>query len=97
MKNELRSIELTEGLYWVGEDEGVDGLHCNSYLIIDDREDALIDPGSVLDFEKVFSNVTKLIPLENIKYVIFNYGSEIGNEVIKNLSYILINKKEENH
>lgn len=29
MKNELRSIELTEGVYWIGKDEGVDGLHCN--------------------------------------------------------------------
>lgn len=73
------------------------GFIVTSYLIIDNGEGVLIDPGSVLDFEKVFANVIKWIPLENIKYIIFNYDSKLGNEVIKNLSYILINKKQENH
>lgn len=73
------------------------GFIVTSYLIIDNGEGVLIDPGSVLDFEKVFANVIKWIPLENIKYIIFNYDSKFGNEVIKNLSYILVNKKQENH
>lgn len=73
MDNKLQSIEIENGIYWVGDTEEAGGLHCNPYLIIDDGEGVLIDPGSVLDFEKVFSNVTKLIPLENIKYVILHH------------------------
>ncbi|HSQ89209.1 MBL fold metallo-hydrolase, partial [Romboutsia sp.] len=73
MGNKLKNIEIANGIYWVGDTEEAGGLHCNPYLIIDQGEGVLIDPGSVLDFEKVFSNVTKLIPLENIKHVILHH------------------------
>jgi len=73
MEDRLKSIEIEKGIYWVGAGEEDGGLHCNPYLIIDNGEGVLIDPGSVLDFEEVYSNVTKLIPLENIKYVILHH------------------------
>lgn len=73
MENKLKYTELTDGVYWVGDTEVDAKLRCNPYLIIDNGEGVLIDPGSVLDFEQVFSNVTKLIPLENIKYVILHH------------------------
>lgn len=43
------------------------------YLIIDSGEGILLDPGSVLDFELVYSNVLKLIPLDRIRYVILHH------------------------
>lgn len=49
------------------------GLHCNHYLIIDNGEGILFDPGSVLDFETVYNNITKLIPLEQINYVVLHH------------------------
>lgn len=73
MENKLKYTEFTEGVYWVGDSEADAKLCCNPYLIIDNGEGVLIDPGSVLDFEQVFSNVTKLIPLESIKYVILHH------------------------
>lgn len=73
MENKLKYTELTDGVYWVGDTEADAKLRCNPYLIIDNGEGVLIDPGSVLDFEQVFSNVTKLIPLESIKYVILHH------------------------
>jgi diguanylate cyclase (GGDEF)-like protein len=73
MENKLKYTELTDGVYWVGDTEVDAKLRCNPYLIIDNGESVLIDPGSVLDFEQVFSNVKKLIPLENIKYVILHH------------------------
>ena len=73
MENRLKSIEIADGIHWVGASDEEGGLHCNPYLIIDNGEGVLIDPGSVLDFEQVFYNVTKLIPLENIKYVILHH------------------------
>lgn len=33
----------------------------------------LIDPGSVLDFEAVYRNVTRLVPIEKVKYVVLHH------------------------
>ncbi|MDS0525677.1 diguanylate cyclase [Clostridium sp. SHJSY1] len=73
MKNELKNVELADGVYWVGEIPKNNELNCNPYLIIDNEEGVLIDPGSVLDFDVVYSNVIELIPLNNIKYVILHH------------------------
>lgn len=67
------TVELAKGIYWVGGSEQDGGLHCNPYLIIDGEEAVLIDPGSVLDFDYVYKNVTELVPLEKIKYVILHH------------------------
>jgi two-component system cell cycle response regulator len=70
---ESSNIEIFNGIFWVGSG-GVEGnLHCNPYLLIDGDEAVLFDPGSILDFEIVFSNVTKLVPLEKIKYVVLHH------------------------
>jgi two-component system cell cycle response regulator len=71
---DLSSVEeIAQGVYWVGGNSQHGGLHCNPYLIVDGEEAVLIDPGSVLDFEKVYHNVCSLIPLEKIKYVILHH------------------------
>jgi flavorubredoxin len=67
------AIVIENGIYWVGDYEMKEGLHCNPYLIIDGEEAVLIDPGSVLDFEQVYENVTSLVPLEKVKYVILHH------------------------
>lgn len=68
-----RVAEIAQGVYWVGGSSQHGGLHCNPYLIVDGEEAVLIDPGSALDFEKVYHNVCSLIPLEKIKYVILHH------------------------
>lgn len=65
--------QIVSGIYWVGEDNPVDNLHCNPYLIVDGDEAVLIDPGSVLDFEQVYQNILNIIPIEKIKYVILDH------------------------
>jgi len=69
----LNTSEIAPGIYWVGGSGQDGGLHCNPYLIVDDEEAVLIDPGSVLDFEYVFANVCHIVPLEKIKYVILHH------------------------
>lgn len=69
----IKSEKLQEGIYWVGGDNQNGGLHCNPYLIIDNEEAVLIDPGSVLDFDYVYENIRSLIPIEKIKYVILHH------------------------
>ena len=69
----LGSVELKEGIYWVGDSDPNENLNCNPYLLIEGDEGVLFDPGSVLDFECVYKNVTSLIPLEKIKYVVLHH------------------------
>lgn len=68
-----RTVEIGDGIYWVGGSGQEGGLHCNPYLIVEGDEAVLIDPGSVLDFEVVFENVCNIVPLENIRYVILHH------------------------
>ncbi|HWR39828.1 MAG TPA: response regulator [Patescibacteria group bacterium] len=65
--------ELAPGIYWVGDPEHADNLYCNPYLILDGEEAVLIDPGSPLDFAGVLANVTRLISLDRIKYIILQH------------------------
>jgi flavorubredoxin len=65
-------IEIANSIFWVGS-EMSDGLQCNPYLILDDQEAVLIDPGSVLDFDAVYNNIVSLTGLENIKYVVLSH------------------------
>lgn len=65
--------EIVPCVYWVGTRDIAGGLDCNPYLLIDGGEGVLIDPGSRLDFEAVYANVNRLLPLANIKYVVLHH------------------------
>ena len=67
------AIEIAKNIFSVGGRVQNELLQCNPYLIIDDEEAVLIDPGSVLDFEAVYRNVISLVPLEKIKYVVLHH------------------------
>ncbi len=73
MNNTMPAIEINDGVFWIGSGKENKGLNCNSYLIIDEDEAVLIDPGSAIDFEEVYRKVISLIPLEKIKYVILSH------------------------
>jgi two-component system, cell cycle response regulator len=65
--------DLGNNIYWVGK-RGLNGnLDCNPYLIIEQNEAVLIDPGSPLDFEVVKANVESLISLDKITLVIVHH------------------------
>lgn len=65
--------EIADGIYWVGVYENAVGLQCNPYLLVEQDEAVLIDPGSVLDFEYVFKNIESIIPIQKIKYVVLHH------------------------
>lgn len=68
-----RPVEIADNIYWVGINIQESGLHCNPYLIISGEEAVLIDPGSPLDFSYVYDNVTSLVPLSAVKYIILQH------------------------
>lgn len=65
--------ELCKNVFWIGDAEQIHALQCNPYLVIDGDEAVLFDPGSPLDFENVFRNITEITPVENIKYVVLSH------------------------
>ena len=68
-----KPIKIAEDIYWVGYYNTKMDIQANPYLIIDNDEAILIDPGSVLDFEIVKRKVESLIDLKKIKYIILNH------------------------
>jgi len=51
------SIEIENGVYWVGFYDKQAGLHCNPYLIVDNDEALVIDGGSRPDFATVMMKI----------------------------------------
>ena len=51
------SVEIADGVYWVGFYDEQAGLHCNPYLIIDNDEAMVIDGGSRPDFATVMMKI----------------------------------------
>ncbi len=68
-------VEIAVGVFWVGAGELnlKTQLNCNPYLVVDNGEAVLIDPGSPLDFEEVFENVRKIIPIEQLRYIVLQH------------------------
>jgi len=54
------SVEVAEGVYWVGFYDEQAGLHCNPYLVIDNGEAVVIDGGSRPDFATVMMKILQI-------------------------------------
>ncbi len=66
-------VEVGEKIYIIGDPIAQDGLNCNPYLLIDEGEGILFDPGSVLDFSIVLENLKELIDIRKISHVILHH------------------------
>jgi len=51
------SVEIGEGIHWVGFYDQQSGLHCNPYLIVDNDEAVVVDGGSRPDFPSVMLKI----------------------------------------
>ena len=67
------AIAITRDIYWVGFCDKHTKLHCNPYLIVDDDESILIDPGSIPDFPQIMRKVIDVTNPSHIKYVIAHH------------------------
>ncbi|MCK9170579.1 MAG: response regulator [Treponema sp.] len=65
--------EIAPGIYLVGKNDKEAQLKCNPYLIVDNDEAVLIDPGSVLDFLEVFKNVSSIISPDKIRLIVAHH------------------------
>ena len=73
-QNNESSVEIAEGIYWVGFHDIQAGLHCNPYLIVDNEEAVVIDGGSRPDFATVMMNIMETgIDPKQIKALIYQH------------------------
>lgn len=73
MEDRVKNIEIAKNIYWIGVQDSDSFLKCNPYLLVEEDEAILFDPGSVLDIEEVYRNILEITPLEKIKYVVLHH------------------------
>ncbi len=68
-----KPIEIAPDVYWVGYVIPNDPFQCHVYLIKNDSESILIDPGSMITFPVVLEKITSIVSLRDIKYIIMHH------------------------
>lgn len=71
-------MELFPGIYHVGSfnggSESSQEMECHPYLLIDDQDAVLFDPGSVLDYRDVTENIKRIIgSLDRITLIVVHH------------------------
>jgi flavorubredoxin len=77
------SVEIAEGIYWVGFYDAQSGLHCNPYLIVDHDEAVVIDGGSRPDFATVMMRImqTGIAPKQIQALVYQHYDPDLCGSI----------------
>lgn len=68
-----KSVEIADNIYWVGFHDESAGFNCNPYLMIDNGEAVIFDPGSVPHFPLVLQKVSKLVDYDQISTIIVTH------------------------
>ncbi len=91
--NYSRPIEIAKDIFWVGSVIHGDPFQCHSYLILNNNESVLIDPGSIITFEVTVRKIKEITDIENIKYLICHHQDP---DIVSCISYIenLINRDD---
>ena len=82
-QNYESSVEIAEGIYWVGFYDTQSGLHCNPYLILDHDEAMVIDGGSRPDFATVMMKImqTGIAPKQIQALVYQHYDPDLCGSI----------------
>ena len=77
------SVEIADGIYWIGFFDEQAGLHCNPYLIIDNDEALVIDGGSRPDFATVMMKIlqTGIAPNQIIALLYQHYDPDLCGSI----------------
>jgi len=77
------SVEIADGIYWIGFFDEQAGLHCNPYLIIDNDEAIVIDGGSRPDFATVMMKIlqTGIAPNQIIALLYQHYDPDLCGSI----------------
>jgi len=77
------SVEIADGIYWIGFFDEQSGLHCNPYLIIDNDEAMVIDGGSRPDFATVMMKIlqTGIAPNQIVALLYQHYDPDLCGSI----------------
>jgi flavorubredoxin len=75
------AITILRDIFWVGFHDKESDLHCNSYILRDDHDVVLIDPGSIPHFSTVMRKVIDIVdPREITKIIVTHQDPDVcGN------------------
>ena len=79
------AVAITRDIFWVGRHAPELSLHCNPYLLIEDEETVLIDPGSIPDFPVVMRKIIDVVNPQSIGLII---ASHQDPDVCSNLAVV---------
>ncbi len=71
--NTSEAVLIAPNIYWVGMQLKDDPFQCHPYLIKNDNESILIDPGSMIEFKETIRKVKSIIDISSIKYIILHH------------------------
>ncbi len=64
------NVAITREIFWVGFYDEEANLHCNPYLLIDEKDVILFDPGSIPHFPIVMRKVIDLVKPSDISLIV---------------------------
>ena len=67
------SITILRDIFWIGFYDKEADLHCNPYLLLDEEDAILIDPGSIPHFSIIMRKVIDLINPNAITKIIVTH------------------------
>lgn len=67
------AIAVTRDIHWVGFYDQEANLHCNPYLLIDDQDVVLFDPGSIPHFPVVMRKIIDLVNPAEITHIVVSH------------------------
>ena len=73
MYNYNDAVSVTRDIFWVGFYDVDANLHCNPYVLIDEREVIFFDPGSIPHFPIVMRKVIDLVNPSDITTIIASH------------------------
>ncbi len=71
--NYNNAVSVQRDIHWIGFYDEEANLHCNPYLIIDDDDIVLFDPGSIPHFPIVMRKIIDLVKPENISVIVCSH------------------------
>lgn len=66
-------LEIVPGVWWLGYNVEEIWGRTNAYLLVEGDEAVLFDPGSVLDYEIIKNKIQKVIPIDNLEYIVLHH------------------------
>ncbi len=68
-----RPVEIAPDIFWVGNVLDNDPFQCHPYFIRNGKDSILIDPGSMLQIEKIIEKISMACDLSDVHYIILHH------------------------